>query len=186
MPITYAFSLSTIQYPWMLCLCFLQTFPLMGWSLSSSILPCCPVILLSPSFNLLIRLSMEFLSFISSVSVFSPQVFLSPYWICFHILRLLSHLIQLLVWVLLEPYRCFLWLLCLEFYLLHFYLEEIAEGIVTSRGVLLPFFFLHVFCIFAFRLVHMGKGGYLDFCCSCFNHHWKCLKCSRVAKFIRA
>lgn len=124
-------------------------FPLMGWSLSSSILPCCPVILLSPSFNLLMRLSMGFLFFISNVSVFfSPQVFLSPYWIHFHILHSLSHLIQLLVWVLLELYRLFFfWLLCLEFYLLHFYLEEIAVGIVTSGGVLLPCFFF-MFSVF--------------------------------------
>lgn len=45
--------------------------------------------------------------------------------------------------------------------------------------------FFHVFCIFAFDLVHMGKGDYVDFCCSCFNHHWKSLQCSRVSKFIR-
>lgn len=47
---------------------------------------------------------------------------------------------------------------------------------------------LSVSCTFAFGLVHVGRGSYLNICCCCLItlfFHWKGLQCSRVAKFIR-
>lgn len=112
MLITYALSLSTIQYSWMLCFCFLQTFPfnrLKSQFLYPALLSCYSALpfiqSIDEAFNGIFIFHFQCFSF------FSPQVFLSPYWIHFHILHSLSHLIQLLVWVLLELYRRFFFFL---------------------------------------------------------------------------